>query len=289
MNLDKLLQLSEKTYSKLILILLVISVALRLFRWWRQKQREKKERQTYGTYVQENPEAEARRRGEEGERTVALLLGALPDGQYRLFHDVMLPSAFGLTQIDHVVLSIYGIFVIETKNYRGWITGGVQSENWTEHLYRKQYHFRNPLLQNYAHIKALMELLEIPSKEVLISIVAFSDEADLRVQSAGEHVIHFSQLQDCILSYEQMIFSEEEIDGMALRLSEADADSPAYREAHRQQLQMQIGQREAQIAAGICPRCGKALVRREGKYRPFYGCSGYPKCRFTSQISEDSE
>ncbi|MDR0778247.1 MAG: topoisomerase DNA-binding C4 zinc finger domain-containing protein [Methanomassiliicoccaceae archaeon] len=34
----------------------------------------------------------------------------------------------------------------------------------------------------------------------------------------------------------------------------------------------------------MCPRCGKMLVLRNGKNGQFYGCSGYPNCRFTKNI-----
>lgn len=32
-----------------------------------------------------------------------------------------------------------------------------------------------------------------------------------------------------------------------------------------------------------CPRCGKSLVARNGRYGPFIGCSGFPQCRYTRQ------
>ena len=53
-----------------------------------------------------------------------------------------------------MVLSEYGIFVIETKNYSGWILGGEYSEEWTKNVYGKKYKFRNPLKQNYTHVNS---------------------------------------------------------------------------------------------------------------------------------------
>ncbi|WP_265088790.1 nuclease-related domain-containing protein [Psychrobacter immobilis] len=41
---------------------------------------------------------------------------------YHRLNNITLPLANGgSTQIDHVIVSVYGIFVIETKNYKGWI------------------------------------------------------------------------------------------------------------------------------------------------------------------------
>ena len=42
---------------------------------------------------------------------------------YQRFHDVIINSPDGTTQLDHVIISPYGIFVIETKNMSGWIFG----------------------------------------------------------------------------------------------------------------------------------------------------------------------
>jgi len=59
-------------------------------------------------------------------------LKRLPGKDFKVFNDVLLSTRYGSTQIDHIVISIYGIFVIETKNYRGWIHGNEKSEYWTQ-------------------------------------------------------------------------------------------------------------------------------------------------------------
>lgn len=59
-----------------------------------------------------------------------------------------------LALIDHVVISKYGVFVIETKNYRGWIIGNEKSEYWTQVIYKRKERLYNPIKQNYGHIKA---------------------------------------------------------------------------------------------------------------------------------------
>ncbi len=57
-----------------------------------------------------------------GEASVATMLSTLPKEEYRVLNNIMLKTERGTTQIDHIVLSLYGVFVIETKNYKGWIT-----------------------------------------------------------------------------------------------------------------------------------------------------------------------
>ena len=62
-------------------------------------------------------------KGKIGEKVVAGKLERLPKDQYRILNNVMIPTPQGSSQIDHLVVSIYGLFVIETKNYNGWIYG----------------------------------------------------------------------------------------------------------------------------------------------------------------------
>lgn len=54
---------------------------------------------------------------------------------YRRLHNVIIPTDNGTTQIDHLLISRYGIFVIETKNIRGWIFGTADGPKWTQSLY----------------------------------------------------------------------------------------------------------------------------------------------------------
>ena len=62
-------------------------------------------------------------RGHIEEKKVSAFLATLPSYEYKIFNDILLATESGTTQIDHIVVSRFGIFVIETKNYRGWITG----------------------------------------------------------------------------------------------------------------------------------------------------------------------
>ena len=94
-----------------------------------------------------------------GETAVAVILSRLNPEEYQTINDVIVKTKRGTSQIDHVVISLYGIFVIETKNYKGWITGTDYSEQWTKNMYGKKYKFRNPIIQNYGHVKALEEVL----------------------------------------------------------------------------------------------------------------------------------
>ena len=92
--------------------------------------------------------------------------------KYHLIKNVTLPTEDGSTQIDHVIVSIYGIFVIETKNMKGWIFGNPYPEKWKQQIYKHSRLFYNPLKQNSKHVKALQALLGITDEQIF-SIVAF--------------------------------------------------------------------------------------------------------------------
>ena len=117
-------------------------------------------------------------KGAQGEKQVARHLRWLSKKQYIVLSDLMLLQGRRLTQIDHVVVSVYGIFVIETKNYHGTITGTERKEFWTQERHGKRYNFRSPFRQNYAHIRALMQLLGL-DEDCFFSIAAFADDAVL--------------------------------------------------------------------------------------------------------------
>lgn len=85
---------------------------------------------------------------------------------YRLLRNVTLPVEGGTTQIDHIIVSRFGVFVIETKNMKGWIFGGERQKTWTQKIYRHSVKFQNPLHQNVKHVKALEALLGIDGSAI---------------------------------------------------------------------------------------------------------------------------
>ena len=56
-------------------------------------------------------------KGKAGELRVKWKLLLLPSDQYKVINNLLISSRGQTSQIDHVVVSEYGIFVIETKNY----------------------------------------------------------------------------------------------------------------------------------------------------------------------------
>ena len=90
-------------------------------------------------------------RGFMGEFWVKTELNKLPKDKYLVLNNIMITSTKGSHQIDHIVISKYGIFVIEMKNYFGLITGDEYKDKWTQHLGKNKYYFNNPIHQNHGH------------------------------------------------------------------------------------------------------------------------------------------
>ena len=151
----------------------------------------------------------------QGERTVSNILSGLQQTEYSVYDNLLLPAAGGdSTQIDHVVFSRYGIFVIETKDYSGYIFGKERESRWTQVFYpsrgrKKTYPFQNPLRQNYKHIKILEEITSLPPC-FFYNIIVFAGSARFKTPKPGG-VLHLPELISFINSRKEKIISEEKM------------------------------------------------------------------------------
>ncbi len=219
--------------------------------------------------------------GKIGEAKVSALLSFLPK-EYTVFNNVLLCIDGKNSQIDHIVVSVYGIFVIETKNYKGWIFGSDTSKQWTQNIYGEKHSFYNPELQNQGHIFALKNLLNLPA-EFFVSLIAFSSKATLKGYF-GENVMYISDVLGFIKSYTDKILTNADVLCVIEQITENNLSSSENLTCHIQETKHRIEHRSNLIECGICPRCGAKLVVRNGRYGQFMGCSNYPECRFTQKI-----
>lgn len=132
---------------------------------------------------------------------------------YHLLENCTLPDGQGATtQIDHILLSPYGIFVIECKNYQGWIFGSERQKTWTQKFHKKSFKFQNPLHQNYKHLKVLEQLLEdIVDAEYLHSLVVFTPQSSFKTPMPA-NVVQGKAWLDYVRS-----FGQEELGPMKLK------------------------------------------------------------------------
>ena len=221
-------------------------------------------------------------RGWTGEKlTQAGLWFKLDSDIYKRYHDIIFPTFNGTTQVDHLLLSKYGIFVIETKNVNGWIFGDERSKQWTQSLYGKKYRFQNPLHQNYRHTKAVASYLDIDPNNVHSIVFFIGENTQLKTELPSNVMTH--GLSKYIKSFQRSVFSEDEISKLSLLISRLKEQSIS-RKDHVQNLEV----RHSSITT--CPKCGKPLVQRTAKKgnnagNSFLGCSGFPSCRYIKSLT----
>lgn len=218
-----------------------------------------------------------------GEYYVAKILSSLNENEYKILNDVILRLKNGkTTQIDHIVVSVYGIFVIETKNYSGWIFGNEKAEYWMQVIYNEKHRFRNPVKQNYSHIFALKETLTEYQNIKYFPLVVFVGGAELKEIKSNIPVIYDTKLLELIYSNAtNKCLAEAEIDKIIKLISSKNIVNDEIRIEHIDTIRQSISERKLKMENLICPRCNGKLKLREEKLGKFYGCSNYPRCRFT--------
>lgn len=191
------------------------------------------------------PKVAASRIGELGEHKINIQLDQLPK-ECKSLSDLLLPnpkSRTGYAQIDHVVISPYCLFVIETKNYNGEIKGGRTDQQW---LVSHRYKMYNPLKQNYGHIKAIESLIKGVAAVKFISMVSFtmrcrfSIAPELRHIQSDELVVYDVELSEFIarkllrLKMESLepLFSQEQTQSIYDQLNQANITDSGIRQLH---------------------------------------------------------
>lgn len=221
-------------------------------------------------------------KGYFGEKSVALFLSRLDPAKYKTINNIMLQTGKGISQIDHVIVSSYGIFVIETKNYKGWIIGNELDDYWIQVIYKRKEKLRNPIKQNYGHIQALKGALNDYPDINYILIAAFTTKADLKVNVKTD-VVYTVNLLKTIKRYNIETISNSIKNQIYTKLISININSKENRKTHIKAIKDNLTGIQNKIDSNICPKCGGKLINRKGRYGMFTGCANYPKCRFIAK------
>ena len=203
---------------------------------------------------------------------------------YQRFHDVIILSNNGTTQIDHILVSPFGIFVIETKNYRGWIYGSDSQSNWTQVIYKYKYSFQNPLRQTHRHKKVLSKYLGI-NELYIQTVISFTGDVKFKTELPSN--VLRSGVGSYIKKFKDKVFSDKEIERIIDLLSNLKSEMKISKEEHIQSLH------NRHTSETICPSCGSDLLKRTVKKGAkqgshFLGCSSFPRCRYTKELESKS-
>ncbi len=269
------------------------------------------------------------RYGNKCEKKVRKELAGLKGSDYAVINDILIPSGASSegrnVQIDHIVVSTRGIFVIETKGLRGHIVGKEHSQYWEQKFMMSSKSFYNPLLQNDSHIRSLRRHLRGVPAVLFVSVTTFTDAWRIDV-AADDIVEHRSLLPDrhirrtldpsrrrkrhwwnrsgeVVLDESRIVLRLEDLKKEIKRRDKV-IDRDNVRDLYEKILSLDIKGREArskhkrfvkdtakrglsEIRSGRCPRCGSPLVVREGDYGPFYACSDFPDCLFVCSVNPE--
>ena len=156
-----------------------------------------------------------------GEALVSrVLLSEFRPPDYHLMNHVTIQMDDGTTQVDHILVSRFGVFVIETKDYKGWIFANATHETWTQVLFRLRFKFQNPIFQNNRHVRAVQRLLDFLPPEAIRSVIVFTGEAEFKTETP-QGVITISRIVGYLRAQTEEVMSLNRVQFCVGRLETA--------------------------------------------------------------------
>lgn len=254
-----------------------------VFSFFKKKQSQTEQKETPSpmktAVSNKNNEHWAKRKGELGEYKINIQLDQFPKN-YKHISDLMIinsKSSTGYSQIDHIIMTPYGLFVIETKNYQGTIYGGKDRKTW---LVNGKFKMMSPLVQNYGHIQAIKNLVESHYHDYFISMVSFTKrctfkiDEELRKIQSNELVVYDIELTEFInrkiailkLQHKEPFLSDYEIELLYQQLMEANITDPTIRMQHVENIKTSKNENEKTDKESICVVCQKSVSDKVKSY-----------------------
>ena len=176
------------------------------------------------------------RSGNLGEKKIKDVLRGLPRNCV-VINDVIMKTKTGTTQIDLIIVSVYGIFVIETKNHTGVIFGSDNSKYWTQVLYNGAHKlFFNPVVQNFGHIRQLSRLLNIGAGYFCNLIVFSNDSVNIsNIQSM--YAVNVNMLVNYLNMPRKEILSTYDVQEVAKNIKKLNVNSAYFKQKHKKYVQ----------------------------------------------------
>lgn len=193
-----------------------------------------------GSFINENMMAKdietcggysAKISGDNGELEISTVLRSLPD-VYHVMDDVMLRTKKGSTQLDHIIVSPFGLFIVETKNHKGMIFGDCCGQVWTQVLNGAgHFKFYSPVLQNAGHMNNLSTQIKVPLNCMQGVIVFTNSEANLSNVNCP-FCFNVNQLYQYIASFTQPVFNSKQVAEIIRRIDKVDINNYTNRQKH---------------------------------------------------------
>lgn len=208
----------------------------------------------------------------------------------RILRNAYIPKSNGkTTEIDLLYITQKGVFVLESKNYSGWIFGNENDKQWTATFPNgERRRFYNPVRQNQNHIKWLKRY--IGANFPCYSVIVFSERCELKrimVTTPGVGVVKrdrlFSLIGDNWDSFPDY-FTDELIEGMYNKLKQCTDVDEKTKQKHVRDIK---GYYEYDEKMDKCPLCGSSLIKETGRGITSVCCSKMPLCRYMTMKLDD--
>lgn len=222
-------------------------------------------------------------KGFKGERKVYKKLKKLGKG-YKILRNITIDTRMGSTQIDFILVSKYGIFTIEVKNYTGVVYASSTNAWKKKDRANRMYNMYSPIRQNEGHINVLKyHLRGWRDAKYHKSIIVFNEGVTIK-NNIYSNMVSIKSLMGYIKQFTDVCLDEDEIEEIIEIINSVNDKSLFRRLKHNKEVRSKS---EAIFdKSNICPACGGLLVKREGKYGEFIGCKEYPRCTFTRKLEK---
>lgn len=210
-----------------------------------------------------------------------------------IIHDVLIDSKDGYTsQIDLVIVGLKGVYVVEVKFFEdARVYGDGKKTKWYYYKGGAKYDIYSPLKQNKKHIEYLKEFLkgfgDISFYSILIILCDDAKISNISNDPENPDTVIITGLLSLEKAINKLsgnkpyIFDEEKKQEIYNYILKNQHQGKEARQKHKENVKAYKSKEENLTKQRICPYCNTELVLKKGKYGNFYGCSNYPKCRYT--------
>jgi len=218
----------------------------------------------------------------------------LDEDEYVLLTDVTLPVNGSTLHIDHLIVSRFGLFIVEIHSMQGRIYGGRRRHSWVRMLYPTRETFENPRQIGAEHAQLLAGALDLPEEKLhpLVLFVGdnvFKTEMPENVVHGSSYIRYIETKQEELLDLQEMVYILEWIESARVRPTlQLKLQAWLDRAAHL------LEAFTARPDVKSCPRCGSPMLLHTSKKfdemgKQFWGCSTFPACRGVLDVTHVPE
>jgi len=158
-------------------------------------------------------------------RVRRILDAALEKRRYTVIHDLTLPGGGGTVHFDHIIVSQFGIHVIDSLHRPGRIAGTEVQARWRRKFLGRWYTFDNPVHANFLRVQALERLLQLPPS-CFHPLVVFSGHKGFKTPMPNK-VVSMKKLIPAIRGENRQLLAPEAADQAVLKI-QSSVLKPAF-------------------------------------------------------------